>query len=83
MFTLIIFGMLIIFISSLKKEICIKNNENFYKLKILFEKYNQLKYLENKDFSVQDKLRLIEKSSFLNSTYKYNSNLFKNLDLDF
>ena len=49
----------------------------------LHEKYKQLKYLENNDVSIVDKLRLIEKSSFINSTYQYKTNLFINLDIDF
>ena len=49
----------------------------------LHEKFKQLKYLESNDVSIVDKLRLIEKSSFINLTNQYNPNLFKNLDIDF
>ena len=47
----------------------------------IYEKYKQLKYMESIDVSIVDKLRLIEKSSFINSTYQYTPNLFKDISI--
>lgn len=49
----------------------------------IHEKYKQLKYLESNNVSIVAKLHLIEKSSFINSTYQYKPNLFKDISTNY